>query len=76
MLMAAAVSLRPEFHVGVPTPLFRTRVPVTANPYRHQYLPSADGQRFLVNTAPADLPTPAIQIVLDWRALIPTPTTP
>ena len=56
---------------GVPVPLFRTRVPVTGNPYRMPYAVAADGQRFLVNTAPEDAPPPAIHVVLDWRALLP-----
>ena len=56
---------------GVPAPLFRTRVPVTGNPYRMPYAVSPDGQRFLVNTAPEETPPPAIHIVLDWRALLP-----
>jgi hypothetical protein len=51
--------------------LFRTRVPISGNPYRLPYAPSDDGQRFLVNTAPVDTPPPAIQVVLDWRALLP-----
>ena len=70
MLMAAPVSLRPMFRVGVPVPLFPTRVPVTGNPYRHPYAAAADGQRFLVNTTPFDTPSPAINVVLDWRALL------
>jgi hypothetical protein len=69
-LMAAPVSLRPTLSVGIPGPLFRTRVPVMGNPYRNNYVASADGQRFLVNTAPPDAPTPAIHVVLDWRALL------
>lgn len=69
-LMTASVSLNPDLRVGVPETLFRTQAPVTGNPYRRPYIASADGQRFLVNTAPADAPAPAIQIVMDWRALL------
>jgi hypothetical protein len=69
MLMATSVSVRPVFNAGLPTPLFRTRVPMTGNPYRQHYAVAADGQRFLVNTALDDAPTPAIHVVLDWRAL-------
>jgi dipeptidyl aminopeptidase/acylaminoacyl peptidase len=66
-LMAAAVA---SARVGVPMPLFRTRVPVTGNGYRMPYRVSADGQRFLVNTTPDDTRAPAIHVVLDWRALL------
>jgi Tol biopolymer transport system component len=69
-LMAVPVSLRPVFKTGVAVALFQTRVPVIGNPYRQQYAAAADGQRFLVNTAPANAPTPAIHMVLDWRALL------
>ncbi len=70
MLMAAPVSPGPKLAVGTAVPLFRTRVPITGNPYRRPYIAAADGQRFLVNTTPADAPVPAIQLILDWRALI------
>jgi Tol biopolymer transport system component len=68
LLMAAPFSTG---SAGVPVTLFRTRVPISGNPYRLPYAPSDDGQRFLVNTAPVDTPPPAIQVVLDWRALLP-----
>jgi hypothetical protein len=48
----------------------RIQWPVPGNPYRNHYVAAADGQRFLVNTAPADAPAPAIHVVLDWRALL------
>ncbi len=70
VLMAAPVSVRPTFSTGPSVSLFPTRVPLTGSPYRKAYAASADGQRFLVNTAPADAPVPAIQVVLDWRALL------
>jgi hypothetical protein len=73
MMMATPVLLGPEFKAAEPRPLFQTRVPILANAYRLHYDVSADGQRFLVNTAPAFVPTPAIHIVLDWRALLPRP---
>ena len=69
-LMAVSVSSDPDLLVGVPVLLFRTQAPVVGNPYRRPYAVSTDGQRFLVNTAPADAPPPAIQVVVDWRALL------
>jgi hypothetical protein len=70
MMMAVPVSLHPTYQGKEPMPLFQTRVPILANPFRAHYDVSADGERFLVNTAPAYVPTPAIHIVMDWRALL------
>jgi dipeptidyl aminopeptidase/acylaminoacyl peptidase len=70
MMMAVPVLLQPTFHPGEPAPLFQTHVPILANAYRWHYAVSADGERFLVNTAPASVRTPAIHVVLDWRALL------
>jgi serine/threonine protein kinase len=53
--------------------LFQTRVPVTGNAYLRSYEVSPDGQRFLVNTMPADAQQPVIHVVLDWRALLASP---
>jgi serine/threonine protein kinase/Tol biopolymer transport system component len=71
MMMAVPVEVGPYFKAGEPTPLFQTRVPILANPYRCNYDVSADGERFLVNTAPVSVRPPAIHVVLDWRALLP-----
>jgi serine/threonine protein kinase len=71
MMMTVSVSLRPQFKAAEPAPLFQTRVPILANAYRWQYDVSADGERFLVNTAPASVRPPAIHVVMDWRALLP-----
>jgi dipeptidyl aminopeptidase/acylaminoacyl peptidase len=73
MMMAVPVSLHPTFKAEEPKPLFETRVPILANAFRWHYDVSADGERFLVNTAPASVRPPAIHIVLDWRALLPRP---
>lgn len=56
--------------VGKPTPLFRVRMPAgTVQPggVHQQYVPSPDGQRFLVNTLlPEPNPAP-ITLILNWR---------
>ncbi len=70
MLMATPVVVRPTFTASEPVALFQTRVPIVANPFRRHYDVSPDGLRFLVNTAPVTVPTPAIHVVLDWRALL------
>ena len=69
-LTAVGIDVSSGFKSGLPAPLFRVRVPVAGNPYRQQFAVSRDGQRFLVNTAPASSPPPAIHIVLDWRVLL------
>ncbi len=74
-MMAVPVSLRPTFQDEEPKTLFQTRVPILANAYRWHYDVSPDGESFLVNTAPASVRTPAIHVVLDWRARVP-PSTP
>jgi Tol biopolymer transport system component len=70
-MMAAPVSTAGV--PGTPSPLFQTRVPAAGNAYRRSYEVSPDGQRFLVNTMPADAEQPAIHVVLDWRALLTKP---
>jgi Tol biopolymer transport system component/predicted Ser/Thr protein kinase len=65
-LMAVSVGPGPSF--DVPKPLFQTRVPTGVTANRAHYVPSRDGQRFLVNTQTSDpSPTP-ITVVLNWTA--------
>jgi len=65
-LMAVPVGAGPSF--AVPKVLFQTRVPEGVTSRRTHYVPSRDGQRFLVNTQSNDaLPNP-ITIVLNWQA--------
>jgi serine/threonine protein kinase len=65
-LMAVAVGVGPSF--GVPKTLFQTRVPEGVTSRRTHYVPSRDGQRFLINTQSSDaLPNP-ITVVLNWQA--------
>jgi serine/threonine protein kinase len=66
-LMAVAVGPGPAF--GVPHSLFQTGVPGGVTSARTHYVPSRDGQRFLVNTESGDpAPTP-ITVVLNWTKL-------
>jgi Tol biopolymer transport system component len=67
MLMAVTVGPGPSF--GVPKPLFQTRVPVGVTANRTHYVPSRDGQRFLVNMALDAVPSP-ITVVLNWTATL------
>jgi hypothetical protein len=63
--MAVTVGAGPSF--GVPRVLFQTQVPAGVHPFRSNYVPSADGKRFLVNTQIDQPPTP-ITVILNWVA--------
>ena len=65
-LMAVAVGAGPSF--AVPKVLFQTRVPEGVTPRRTHYVPSRDGQRFLVNTQSLDASPSPITVVLNWQA--------
>ena len=65
-LMAVSVGAGPTF--DIPKLLFQTRVPEGITSRRTHYVPSRDGQRFLVNTQSNDaLPSP-ITVVFNWQA--------
>jgi hypothetical protein len=57
------------FQVGIPKELFRTQlIPLWL--WRNVYVPSPDGQRFLM-VVPASQPTPSlITVVVNWPALL------
>jgi eukaryotic-like serine/threonine-protein kinase len=65
-LMAVAVGAGPSFEV--PKLLFQTRVPAGVTANRQHYVPSRDGQRFLVNTQTGDTASNPITVVLNWTA--------
>ena len=65
-LMAVAVGTGPSF--AVPKMLFQTRVPEGVTSRRTHYVPSRDGQRFLVNTQSLDASPGPITVVLNWQA--------
>ena len=66
-LMAVPVGAGPSF--GIPKPLFQTHVPAGVTSLRTHYVPSRDGQRFLMNVA-TDTVTSPITVVLNWTALL------
>ena len=66
-LMAVPVSPGPSF--GLPKPLFQTHVPPGVIATRTHYVPSRDGQRFLINTA-VESPAPSITVVRNWTAVL------
>ena len=65
-LMAVPVGAGPSF--GVPRALFQTRVPAGVSANRMHYVPSRDGQRFLVNTQSGDASPSPITVVMNWTA--------
>ena len=63
--MAAAVNGKgSSFQVGAVKPMFQTR----AIGLEDRYAVSADGQRFLINTAPEQAASAPITVVLNWAA--------
>ena len=54
---------------ATPTALFQTHIVGGAVPgtNAHQYIPSADGRRFLINTLSEDVTTSPITLVLNWK---------
>ncbi|MGA2344706.1 MAG: protein kinase [Candidatus Sulfotelmatobacter sp.] len=65
-LMAVSVGAGPTF--AIPKLLFQTRVPEGISSRRTHYVPSRDGQRFLVNTQSLDASPSPITVVLNWQA--------
>jgi hypothetical protein len=64
-LMAVPVGAGPSF--GIPKPLFQTRIAAGVTGNRTHYVPSRDGERFLVNMA-IDAPASPITVVVNWTA--------
>ena len=68
-LMAVAVETTVPIKLGRPAKLFQM-VPVGWNINRHQYQPSANGERFLVNArVPTDSDSP-VTVLLNWPAVL------
>ena len=65
-----AVSVGPGPSFGVPKMLFQTRVPAGISASRTHYVPSPDGQRFLVNTQIGEAQQTPITVVLNWQAAL------
>jgi serine/threonine protein kinase/Tol biopolymer transport system component len=66
-LMAVSVGPGPVF--GVPQALFQTHVPGGANANRTHYVPSHDGNRFLMSTS-TDAAASPITVVVNWTAAL------
>ena len=57
-----------ELRAGTPTLLFRARVGPVQGVALHHYIPSANGDRFLLDTL-LEQPVPPLTILLNWRAV-------
>ena len=67
----AATPGRP-FEAGTPVELFQTRITGPAvGSNSHQYVVSADGSHFLINTMTEDAVSPPIAVILNWRPPVP-----
>jgi hypothetical protein len=67
--MTVAIRLERGFVPGNVTPLFKTEI-AGMNPYRTDYEPAPDGNRFIIK-APVERKTPpSITVVLNWLALL------
>jgi serine/threonine-protein kinase len=65
-LMAVKVGPGPTF--GKPMELFPVRIAEGVGWSRTHYVPSGDGQRFLINTPTGDAAMVPITVVLNWTA--------
>ena len=71
MLMAVAVNAAASsFDAGVPQALFPLKFGSSELSARNNYMPTADGTRFLINTSYTGLGTGSLAVVLDWAAVI------
>jgi Tol biopolymer transport system component len=70
-LMAAPIGVSPDgktLEPGTPSPLFTTRVGSTATlKFRQQYVVSADGQSFVMQSAVAQSTASPITVILNWK---------
>jgi serine/threonine protein kinase len=67
-LMSVKIQPGSRFEAGVPAELFEMPIPVLVASFPNNYVVSADGQRFLVNTLVRDAPSSQISVVINWAA--------
>jgi Tol biopolymer transport system component len=69
-IMSVPIETAPTFAIkGHSVPLFKTTLTVV-DPYRMDFVPSADGKRILVSTPINESDRPAITVVMNWPALL------
>jgi len=67
--MAVAINGGSTIEVGRPTVVFQTSVPLTGiTDDRNNYVPTKDGQRFLVNNLADTSNSQPLTLVLNWAA--------
>ena len=71
-MMRVAIEPGARLGAAAPAPLFKTPIPPVLNPYRMDYVVTADGQRFLMKV-PLKSAEPSITVVVNWPALLKTP---
>ena len=71
-----SVDVNPDsatFRTGIPKPLFQTPLVPTAY-WRNIYVPSPDGQRFLLVLPASEAKAAPITVVVNWPAMLKTPS--
>ena len=68
-LMQVGITAKERLNAAAPRALFNTRIPSMLNPYRMDYVPSADGERFLMKV-PSTEKQQGITVVMNWPALL------
>ena len=67
-LVAVPLKLEPNLEPDSPRPLFETTMQRADLGWNKQYVPSPDGQRFLINTQGQDSNASLIAVVLNWTS--------
>jgi serine/threonine protein kinase len=67
-LMAVEVKTARGLEAAIPKPLFQTRIQGSTLSPGSRYAASANGQRFLISSAPEELASAPITLVLNWTA--------
>jgi eukaryotic-like serine/threonine-protein kinase len=71
-LMAASVTLGSTIQIGIPEKLFATRMrsSLASGYIRNEYVPAADGQKFLIDHHPGAPPSSSATVVINWMAAL------
>ena len=70
-LMVVSIDGSPSLSIGRPAALFQTLMPLSGiTDDRNNYVPSKDGQRFLVNTLAESANSQPLVLVLNWAGEI------
>ena len=67
-MMSVNVNPSNNFEAGIPLTLFKIDFRRSELGWNKQYVPSSDGQRFLVNSVLAQTTRAPITVVMNWSA--------